>query len=185
VRLALAATPRTIDLGEVGGRCFAGVAAFGIDAEVARRTHGHAGARRGRFLYPWTVLRTLASFRAPEVLIEHDTGGFAGRALLVAAANAPCYGGGMRIAPGAALDDGLLDLVVVRAISRLRALVLFPSVYRGRHVRHPAVEIVRVPRATLRPARPLAIYGDGEPLGEIGADGATIHVVPGALRVAA
>jgi diacylglycerol kinase (ATP) len=185
VRHALAATPRTIDLGEVAGRRFAGAASFGLDAEVARRARERAGAGRGRWIYPWIALRALATFRPPEVRVDHDGGRFTGPVLLVAVANSPCYGGGMRIAPGATLDDGWLDLVLVRAMPRLRALALLPGLYRGRHVRHPAVQIVRVRRATITCAQSLPIFGDGEPLGEAGPRGITIGVAPGALRVLA
>jgi diacylglycerol kinase family enzyme len=185
VRHALAATPRAIDLGEVAGRRFAGIASFGLDAEVARRARERAGAGRGRWIYPWIALRALATFRPPEVQVEHDGGRFAGPVLLVALANSPCYGGGMRLAPGASLDDVLLDLVLVRALPRLRALALLPGVYRGRHVRHPAVEIVRVRSATISSARRLPVFGDGEPLGEAGPGGVTVGVLPGALSVLA
>ena len=69
--------------------------------------------------------------------IEHDQGIFEGRAMFVVAANLPRFGGGMKIAPGARIDDGLLDLVIVREVSRATLLNVFPKVYTGHHVTHP------------------------------------------------
>jgi diacylglycerol kinase family enzyme len=89
----------------------------------------------------------------------------------------------MRIAPAARLDDGRLDLVVLEAMPVLELLALVPLVYRGAHVRHPAVHSFRVRWARLAADRPLTIYADGEPLGPLDAEGTTIEVWPGALRV--
>jgi len=181
---ALEATPRTIDLGRVGERWFAGVAGVGFDGEVARLAHERFGQRRGRWIYPYAVLRTLLSFRPPHASIEYDGGRFEGSVMLVALANTPCYGGGMRIAPRAKIDDGWLDLVIIRRVSRLRLLAVFPRVYRGRHVTDPAIEFHRVRSAVVRVDRPLTFFGDGEPLASCGAEGREITVHPGALTVA-
>ena len=89
----------------------------------------------------------------------------------------------MRIAPSARLDDGLLDLVIVRAIPKLRLLALFHRVYRGTHVRHPAVEVIRLRRATVRADRPLDVYADGERLFPLTAEGITVEAAPSALSV--
>lgn len=191
VELALSAPVRAIDLGAAGGRYFAGVAGLGFDSEVNRYANT---IRRlpGGLVYVWAVLRMLRGFRPPRLDIEFEGGGqragappFAGPVMFVALANSPRYGGGMRIAPEARLDDGLLDCVVVRAISRVALLRVFPGVFRGAHVRHPAVTVVRAPAATLRLDRPLTSYGDGEPLVEVGERAVRFAVLPGALRVMA
>jgi diacylglycerol kinase (ATP) len=186
--LALAGAARPIDLGRVAGRFFAGVAGVGFDSEVNRYAN-RIRRLRGPLIYLWAVLRTLRGFRAPTMRIEHGAarggGRFAGRAMFAAVANSGRYGGGMRIAPAARLDDGWLDLVIVREIPRRALLRVFPRVFRGGHVTHPAVELVRTRRLSVGLDRRLTAYGDGEPLVEIGAEPVVFEVAPAALRVVA
>jgi diacylglycerol kinase (ATP) len=104
--------------------------------------------------------------------------------MFVVAANLPRFGGGMRIAPDARIDDGLLDLVIVREVSRATLLNVFPKVYAGRHVTHPAVTIVRTARVSITLDREMTIYGGGEPVQPAPAGTPIIVVaVPGALAV--
>lgn len=182
---ALRARPRRIDLGGVGDRYFAGVAALGFDGEVARFVRERAGGAAGPGVYPYAVIRTLLHFAPVGFRIRHDGGTIEAAGMLAAAANSPCYGGGMRIAPGARLDDGMLDLIFVRAVGRLRLLRLFPRVYRGAHVGHPAVVALRTARLTVAADRELTVFGDGEPLAHVGDRGTEIVVHPSALWVAA
>ncbi len=186
--LALGGEPRAIDLGRVAGRSFAGVAGVGFDSEVNQYAN-RIRRLRGPLLYVWATLRTLRGFQPPAMRIEHGEPGaprvFEGRAMFAAVANSGRYGGGMRIAPGALLDDGLLDLVIVRAVPRLTLLRIFPRVFRGGHVGHPAVEVLRAKRVTMALDRPVTAYGDGEPLVEIGAQPVVFEVAPRALRVVA
>jgi len=182
--LALTGAARPIDLGRVAGRFFAGVAGVGFDSEVNRYAN-RIRRLRGPLIYPWAVVRTLRSFGAPTMRIEHDSGRFEGRAMFAAVANSGRYGGGMRIAPAARLDDGWLDLVIVREIPRRALLRVFPRVFRGGHVTHPAVELVRTRRLSVELDRRLTAYGDGEPLVEIGTEPVAFEVAPAALRVVA
>jgi len=184
-RRALRTPPRAIDLGCIAGRFFAGVACAGLDAEVARLIRERRGRRWGRWAYALAAARAVATFRAPHFRIDHDEGRESGPGMLVAVANSPCYGGGMRIAPDAALDDGRLDLVFVRGLSPPRLLAALPRLYRGTHLSHPAVTSRLVRRVAIGADRPLAIFGDGEPLATTGAAGVLIEVRPGMLHVAA
>jgi diacylglycerol kinase (ATP) len=97
----------------------------------------------------------------------------------VAVANGPSYGGGMRVCPDALLDDGLLDVLVLSEISIPAFLHVFPRVFAGTHVRHPAVEVLRGRRVRLV-AKGVVAYADGERVGPLPL---TCAVVPGALRV--
>ncbi len=190
-RLALEGPVRALDLGRVSAgdaAChFAGVAGVGFDSEVARRIlesdGGFGGRLRGGSIYVYGVLRTLGSFRPPRIELEHDGGRWEGRAMLVSFANTYRFGGGMRIAPNALPDDGLLDFVVVREISKATLLRVFPRVYRGTHLAHPAVETFRARRLVLRLDREMTIVGDGEPMVPVGPGGARVEIEPGALRV--
>jgi diacylglycerol kinase (ATP) len=183
---------RELDLGRVGegaaARWFAGVAGVGFDSEVAR-TILEGGRRgvgrlfRGSALYVYGVLRTLGSFRPPHLTLEHEGGAWDGRIMLVACGNTHRFGGGMRIAPNAVPDDGLLDVVIVKAIHKLTLLRVFPKVYQGTHLSHPAVETFRARRLTLHLDREMTVFGDGEPMVSVGEAGVRVEVVPRALRV--
>jgi diacylglycerol kinase (ATP) len=182
---ALTAPARRIDLGSVEGCPFAGVAGIGIDGEVARWVNERSTRPRGRMAYFYAVIRTLVAFRPPHVRIEFDGGSYEGRVTLAALANTSCFGGGMRIAPEAVVDDGAFELIIVEAISKLRFLAIFPRVYRGTHIHHPAVRTFRTTCATLRTDRSLPCYADGEPLAECSDRGTRVEILPRSLAVIA
>jgi len=182
---ALVATPRTIDLGRAGARVFAGVAGVGLDGEVSRRVAAAPRGLRGSAAYAWAVVCAVARFDPPHLEARWDGGAFDGRVMLGAAANSPLFGGGMRIAPAARLDDGLLDVVLVERVSAARLLAVFPRVYRGRHLGHPAVHVARVAAVTFRTAPPTTVYADGEPMLAAGPDEVRLESWPAALRVLA
>ena len=91
----------------------------------------------------------------------------------------------MRIAPDASLDDGLLDLVIVEEVPRLKLLALFPRVYRGSHITHPCVHSLRLRKARLSADRPLTFFADGEELMPLPEEGALVEVCPQSLLVVA
>ena len=161
---------------------------MGFDSEVAR-TILEGGRRgvgrlfRGSALYVYGVLRTLGSFRPPHLTLEHEGGTWEGRVMLVAFGNTHRFGGGMRIAPNAVPDDGLLDVVIVKAIGKPTLLRVFPKVYQGTHLSHPAVETFRARRLTVHLDREMTVFGDGEPMVPVGEAGVRVEVVPRALRV--
>jgi diacylglycerol kinase (ATP) len=90
----------------------------------------------------------------------------------------------MRLAPEARIDDGLLDLVIVKAMSRRALLAVFPKVYSGKHVGHPAVKFVQTRRTEITADRDLWMFGGGEPVRPVEPGLAvTVEVVPGGLAV--
>ena len=182
-RAALDGELARIDLGEVEGRIFCGVAGAGLDGAVADRARRRAPRLRGPAVYVWATLATLAGYRTPRAVLDADGERIEGEVFLVAFANTPSFGGGMRIAPAADPADGRLDLVLVRRIAKLRLLLLFPRVYLGRHLRHPAVTHRRAAAVRLAFDRPQKVAGDGEDLGEAGPGGVRIGVRPRALAV--
>jgi diacylglycerol kinase (ATP) len=105
----------------------------------------------------------------------------AGPTFMLAFANGAFYGGGMRIAPDAAVDDGLLDVCLVGDMSRLVALGQVPHLYRGTHVRHPLVSMFRVARIDVDGAPAVRIHLDGESFGRLPL---SVVVEPGRLEVA-
>lgn len=174
---------RTIDAGRAVDeqgmvRWWVGVLGAGFDSRVNERANRWRWPR-GRLRYILAVARELPVFRAVPVVLEVDGRRSTSRAMLVAVGNGPSYGGGMRVCPDASLEDGLLDVVVVRDISIPAFLRVFPRVFAGTHVRHPAVQVLRGRRVRLE-ATGVVAYADGERLGALPLD---CEAVPGALRV--
>lgn len=171
-----------IDLGRIDGRYFCGVAGVGFDAAVADRAR-RVRWLRGPAVYAFATLACLARYRPPRLRIETDEGVHEGEAFFVVFANTGHYGGGMRIAPQADPADGLLDVLCVDRVSKWTLLRLFPKVYRGAHLGHPAIRSVRSRRVVLRVDGAQRINGDGEDLGVTTPEGLVIEVAPAALRV--
>jgi diacylglycerol kinase (ATP) len=176
--MAVEGAPRAIDLGRIDppGRYFGCIASFGLDSYANRLANEYRGPLRGTALYVYALLRALVAYRTPWV----TAGEFRGPAILLAAANTPSYGGGMRIAPGADPADGLLDVVVVRDMSRLKLLWCFPEVFRGAHLGRPEVTVTRLPRLRVEADRPLEIFADGE---FVGYTPVQVSVLPGGVKV--
>ncbi|MFI0981668.1 diacylglycerol kinase [Streptomyces sp. NPDC021093] len=175
----LAGRAREIDLGRTGGRWFGGVLASGFDSRVNDRGN-RMRLPAGRFKYDLAILAELASFRPTPYRMRLDDGPVREiAATLVAVGNGTSYGGGMRICAGARLDDGLFDVTVVGDCSRTTLVRVFPKVYRGTHLGHPAISTHRAKKIELSAAG-ITAYADGEPLGALPL---TAQCVPGAVRV--
>jgi YegS/Rv2252/BmrU family lipid kinase len=168
VAAAIAAgNSRPLDAWRLNDRVFICVAGVGFDAEVAAAL-GPSGRRvGGAMAYTIGVLSTLMRYRPREVCLRVDGAEFAGRVMMVALANGRYYGGGMKIAPQADLADGVLDVVVIQEISRLRFLRQFPRVFQGTHVADPAVKQFRGRAVTIEGDPTTCVMVDGEPCGTL------------------
>jgi YegS/Rv2252/BmrU family lipid kinase len=173
---------RPADLASVAGRAYLNVAGAGFDSEVNRIANQRLGWAGNRPRYVGAVLAELAVGRTARFRLTLDGQASEPRGWLVAVANGPSYGGGMRVAPQASMDDGLLEVVVIHDIGKLEFLRTFPKVFSGRHLEHPAVAVHRAARVELDADRPLAVYADGEPAGTLPA---TFEVHPAAISVLA
>jgi diacylglycerol kinase (ATP) len=156
---------RTIDAGRhtdaLGvSHWFAGVLAAGFDSVVNERANTW-GWPKGRMRYNLAIARELPVFKPIPYVIEVDGVRHSTQAMLVAVGNGPSYGGGMRVCPDASFDDGLFDILVLHQISKIEFLKVFPKVFSGRHVGHPAVEILRGRQVRLE-ASGIVSYADGE-----------------------
>jgi YegS/Rv2252/BmrU family lipid kinase len=184
VRLALAGTATTIDLGRAafGGRerYFANVGSIGMSGAVARRANGMSKALGGRVTFYYALVREFVAWHNTEVTLSFEGGERRGPMHDVIVANGQWHGGGMWLAPEARFDDGLFDVVVIGDVSKLDFVTTSPKLYKGGHVGHPRVEIVRSPWIEVDAARPLPVELEGEP---VGTTPARFDVVPGALRV--
>jgi diacylglycerol kinase (ATP) len=169
---------RRVDIGVVTTSCssprlrhyFCCVAGCGLDAEVARRANQLPAWLRSHGGYAICLAAALRRFAAPRTEIrlpksegsqEFDTSG-SNLTALIACANTATYGGGMRIAPRAAMDDGKLDICLVGDLGRLKLFGLFPSVYFGRHLSLAGVEYFQAERLRIETEQPVDIYADGE-----------------------
>jgi len=170
---------RELDVGDVEGRSFIGIASLGFDSD-ANRIANEAPSRLGRLVYVYGAMRALAAWRTArfELLVDGEPVTCTGYS--VAACNSGYYGGGMLVAPDAALDDGLLDVVLIAEHSKRGFLLNLPRVFKGAHVRHPAVRVLRARELRVDADRPFTVYADGDPIGETPL---TIRVIPHAVRV--
>lgn len=153
---------RKVDVGECNGRYFLNIAGCGFDAVVAARVNAGYRLLRGTPAYLAAVAQSLAAYRPAHMLIETDQERLDSDVMLCAIANTQSYGGGMRIAPEASIEDGLLDVCVVRRVGRLEFLRAFPRVFRGTHVDHPKFTHFTARAVNIRSDVPLPVLVDGE-----------------------
>jgi YegS/Rv2252/BmrU family lipid kinase len=180
-RLLRDGAERAVDLAGAGESCFLGILSAGIDSRVnaiANETRLPLGTN----VYVYAVLRAIVDWRAAdwEVTVDGEARTFSGYS--VAVANSGVFGGGMFLAPDAALDDGLLDVVLIAAQSKLSYLRGLPRVFNGSHVHDPAVTMLQGREVGVRADRPFTAYADGDPVADLPL---TVRVRPGALRVVA
>ena len=161
-------------------RWFLGVLAAGFDAVVNERANKWRWPK-GPMRYNLAIMRELPVFRAIPYVLELDGTRMETEAMLVAVGNGPAYGGGMRVTPDAAFDDGLLDVLLLHEISTPEFLRVFPRVFKGTHTSHPAVEVLQA-RSVRLEATGIVSYADGERFAPLPM---TVEVVPGALTVLA
>lgn len=172
--------PSPIDLGRVNDRYFCTVATVGIDAEVSSYVHTMKMPLRGTPAYLYGALRVLSRYRARRLTITGDFGSIDRPLFLASSANTCSYGGSICIAPDAIPTDGLIDVCLIDAVRRLRALRLIASVLRVRHAGEPEVQFLRTRWLAIEAEQPLELWADGEP---VGTTPVRIQAVPAAIRV--
>ncbi len=183
---------RITPLGEPGAPptyycCVAGV---GVDSEANRRANAQPAWLRRHGGYTLAALQAILSFQPRQFTVQASgttlssdapaSGAISEPGWMLAFANAPTYGGGMRIAPRAQLDDGKLDLCFLRRTGRLRLLWLFSQVFSGAHVRRPEVTYFQASGLRLETELPLDVYADGDYVCRTPVE---VGILPGALRV--
>lgn len=147
---------------------FCSVAGLGLDTEVARRANSLPRWLRGHGGYALTLAPTIFRFAAFQMKIQtpDGAGGWTTRSdqptTLAAFANTSTYGGGMKIAPQAQMDDGELDVCVIGGVNPFKLACLFPTVYFGRHLGIREVEYFKAECLRIQTETPLDIYADGE-----------------------
>jgi diacylglycerol kinase (ATP) len=153
------------------------VLSLGFDALVNERANRFSRVR-GKLKYVVATIAELPLFKPLDFNITIDGVDYSKKAMLIAIANGPSYGGGMKICPEAKFDDGLLDVLILSKVSILELIRVFPKVYSGSHVRHPAVEIIRGREITVD--APAKAFADGEFIAELPI---SVRVEPASLQV--
>lgn len=171
---------REIDVALANGIRYVCVAGFGFDAEVNRFANESRSRLRGTPLYLYSIFRVLQKFEPRRVRFQ-ENGQPADRDIMFAVVgNSPRYGAGIRIAPTAVPDDGLLDLCLVNECGKLDLLLTLPLAYSGNHVRRRFVVTRRATEFHFDTAAPMDVYADGE---RVTATPVTIRLAPEKLRV--
>jgi YegS/Rv2252/BmrU family lipid kinase len=181
VEILAAGATRAIDVGEINGRRFLCIASCGLDSDC-NRIANETRFVRGNLVYLYSVLRAIAAWKPARftVVADGDRRQFEGYS--VAAANSKAFGGGMYLAPDAELDDGLLDIVYVTQVGKLRYLANLPKVFKGRHTENEEVTVLRATEVQITADRPFAVYADGDHIADLPA---TVRLLPRALNVIA
>ncbi|MDF1602466.1 YegS/Rv2252/BmrU family lipid kinase [Nocardioides sp. YIM 152315] len=169
---------RRVDLARSGAKHYLTVLAAGFDAIVNERANRMTWPK-GQMRYNIATLAELRVFEPIPYTLDLDGETRHLEAMLVAVGNGPSFGGGLRITEGALLDDGLLDVVVIRPMSKPGLIRTYPKLFKGTHVTHPAYEHHRVRSVTVA-APGIVSYADGE---RFGALPLTVECAPGALTV--
>jgi YegS/Rv2252/BmrU family lipid kinase len=170
---------RALDLGQAGSESFVSIASCGYDSTV-NRIANETRLFRGNFVYTYAALRALLSWRPASFELTLDGEPRTLVAITVAVANSSTYGGGMRLAPDARLDDGLFDVVLIADVSRLEFLRGLPKVFKGTHVQLPNVEVVHAKEIEVRADHPFKMYADGDPIADLPV---RLSCLPGAINV--
>jgi diacylglycerol kinase (ATP) len=176
----LAGRTRTVDLARSGTKYFVTVLAAGFDAIVNERANRMTWPK-GQMRYNIATLAELRTFEPLPYTLDLDGETLSLDAMLVAVGNGPSFGGGLRITEGAILDDGLLDVVIIKPMSKLGLVRTYPKLFKGTHTTHPQYEHHRVRSVTVA-APGIVSYADGE---RFGALPLTVECAPGALTVLA
>jgi diacylglycerol kinase (ATP) len=167
-------------------RLYTGGGGVGLDAEASRYAGGIYRNVRGRLRYVLSAIRALTGFHSMQVRVqtdardETDITDIKGHALLVAVLNTPSYGAGVRLAPGAIMDDGKLDLVLLDNLGLFDVLAMLPALLLRGDVHSKRLQRRTVKRVRIETDRPCAFHADGE---IVGATPVEVEIVPGALRV--
>ena len=190
VRVAVSGASRTIDVGRVsfqtwsgepGERYVANVGSVGMSAAVAQRANGMSKALGGKATFFYALVRVFLEWKNTIVEVELDDGRRReARMHDVIVANGQWHGGAMWLAPDAAPDDGLFDVVLIGDVTKRDFVTTAPKIYRGTYLAHPKVELLRARTVDVDAPERLPIELDGE---QVGTTPVRFEIVPGALRV--
>src|SRR3954463_285029 len=172
VAVLAAGESRRIDVGEANGKRFLGIVSVGFDSECNRLAN-EVTIIRSNLVYVYSLFRTLLAWKPARFTIRSESERIRTSGYSISVANNSTFGGGMRIAPEAELDDGLLDVITVGEVGKLRFVANLRKVFDGTHIDDEQVRMFRASRVEITASRPFPVYADGEHLTEL----------PGSVRV--
>jgi diacylglycerol kinase (ATP) len=156
-------SPVQVDLGLVDGEYFGAVLSTGFDSVVNERANRLSWPKSAQ-KYNLAIALELPKFKPKRYLIEIDGEVIERQAMLIAVGNGKSYGGGMNVCPGAKMDDGMFEIMILNPVTKFEFLKVFPSVYTGQHIHHPEVEIFT--GKSIRIDSDAIAYADGERIGK-------------------
>jgi len=177
LKRVIAAHAEFVDLGKAGDQYFAAICSTGFDSIVNERAN-RLKWPRGKMKYNIAMLLELPRFKPKSYNIVIDGKPFQTQAMLIAIANGLSYGGGMKVCPEAQLQDGLLDIMILAPVSKFEFVRIFPSVFKGLHITHPAVSIYQ--GRSIQIAADAVGYADGERIGDLPLD---VSISPNKMKV--
>jgi len=187
LEVALRGDVREIDVGLCGFRTWAGaegrayfanVASAGISGAIAKRANETSKALGGKISYYWATIAVFAGWQTGEMRVSVDDEIRGGRMIDAMVANGRYLGGGMMMCPEAEPDDGLFDVLLIGDVTKRDLMFTLPKSYRGKHLPHPRLEVLRGRVVTVDADEPLPIELDGE---QPGTTPARFEIVPRAL----
>jgi diacylglycerol kinase (ATP) len=164
--------PSCIDLGLVDGEWFGAILSTGFDSIVNEKANTMQWPK-GTMKYNAAIAIELPKFKPRHYEITLDDRSISTEAMLIAVSNGRSYGGGMLVCPNANMNDGFFDVMVLHPISKIEFMKVFPQVFAGTHISHPAVEIVRSKSVTIESIA--VAYADGERIGQLPVAAECIH----------
>ena len=187
-RAVMGTRTRLVDIGEI--RCqrdgqphtryFVNVAGLGFDSEVCRRVNRMSKRVSGTLPYLLGLVVTLFAYHNKDVRLSFDGQMLAGRFNSVVVCNGQYAGGGMWFSPQAVVDDGILDVVILKDLKKLELLLNVPRIYKGTHLTHPKVQSLRTREIHVEAGQRMFIQAEGELVGEAPA---SFRILPAALNL--
>jgi len=154
---------KRLDLGLINDKyyylCIAG---SGFDSQVNDLANNTRLPVKGPAKYSYSVYKTLITFKSKKFFMDYDNNQREIFGMMITASNMPSYGGGMRITPDADPEDGLLDICIIKRMSKLHFVKVFPKVYEGKHIEDSNVEIFRTSYLKLDSEYRFSVFADGE-----------------------
>src|SRR5262249_45583053 len=165
-RLILEGKERLVDVAEVNGLPYVGIASVGIDSD-ANRIANETKTVKGNLVYFYAGMWALAKWKPAnfEVVVDGEPHSLTGYG--VAVANSKAYGGGIMLVPHAELDDGRLDVMLTREHGKLHWLIGGIKAFKGGHVDDPNLKWLSGAEIQISADRPFTVYADGDPIGDL------------------
>lgn len=153
---------KLIDIGKFNGNFFINVAGVGLDVEVLKATNDFKKYIKGPIAYVLGLIKALRTFKAINLHMTIDGETYSKEVMVCAIGNGKYYGGGMKIVPTAQLEDGYFDICIIKKMSKLRLLSVFPRVFKGTHIELPWVELKKGKKVKIFTEKEILVNTDGE-----------------------